>query len=77
MTTYVKDLDGGRTVELEVRGKRVFLQGNGFCYEFDLGIFWHGIKKEVAPYLGAEDGICPFVILTRDMKPECPADIAA
>ena len=41
----IKDFDGAREVELEVKGGSVFAWGHGFSYEFDLGIFRHAMNR--------------------------------
>jgi hypothetical protein len=38
MATVLKDIDGGRSVRVEVRNGSAFIWGRGFSYEFDLNI---------------------------------------
>lgn len=59
----VKDIDGSREVVIEVQGDAVFLEGRGFCYEFDLGLFWHGMKKELARNMGVSTGAIPVLMI--------------
>lgn len=41
----MRDIDGARTVEFEVRGGSVFMWGTGFSYEFDRGILAHQLGR--------------------------------
>ena len=43
----IKELDGSREITVEAHGGSVFVEGHGFAYEFDEGIFVHGIRKAV------------------------------
>lgn len=43
----VKELDGSREVTIEAHGGSVFIEGRGFAYEFDEGIFMHSIRKAI------------------------------
>ncbi|MDF2694290.1 MAG: hypothetical protein K0S65_2673 [Labilithrix sp.] len=47
MSATVKELDGCREVTIEARDGSVFLEGRGFAYEFDEGIFIHQIRREI------------------------------
>lgn len=46
--TTIKELDGGRDIQLEARLGSVFMEGRGFCYEFDQSIFLTGVAKAVS-----------------------------
>lgn len=41
----MKDIDGARTMEFEVRGGSIFVWGAGFSYEFDVKLFAHQIGR--------------------------------
>ena len=46
--TTIKELDGGREVQLEAHSGSVFLEGRGFSYEFDQEIFVTGVARTIA-----------------------------
>lgn len=49
----VKDMDGAREVNFEVRGASVFLWNERFAYEFDTGLVVHALGKEFGALLAA------------------------
>jgi len=46
VTTTVRDLDGARSVQVDVQGSLVFMWGRGFSYVFDKGIVLNALRKE-------------------------------
>lgn len=44
-TVVVKEVDGGRSVELEVTSDLVFLEAGGHCFVFDKALVLHAVKK--------------------------------
>lgn len=47
MATVLKDIDGGRSVQVEVRNGSAFIWGRGFSYEFDLNILANAFRREI------------------------------
>ncbi|MEV5068870.1 hypothetical protein MRBLMI12_000426 [Microbacterium sp. LMI12-1-1.1] len=43
----IKELDGSREITIEAHSGSVYIEGRGFAYEFDEGIFVHGVRKAV------------------------------
>jgi hypothetical protein len=56
MCTKIRDIDAARTIEIDANNvlnpHSVFIEGNGFCFEFDKGLFMHALAKEMG--LGVE-----------------------
>ena len=44
-TVVVKEVDGGRSVEVEVTPDLVFLEAGGHCFVFDKALVIHAMKK--------------------------------
>lgn len=51
MTTKVKDLDGGRTIEIERQEGTIFLETGLDCLVFDVALLLRAIERELGVLL--------------------------
>ncbi len=67
MPTVLKDIDGGRSVNIRAKGGSIFLWTDKDCWEFDSKLFSHAITRalwrdhaemaELHPPMSAADAI--------------------